>query len=240
MHTHLNLGKGVNMSKSVVVISGGLGSPSSSSLLGRQLGESIAGQLALAGVQADVANIELREHASDITNNMLTGFAAPTLQRVIDAVVGADVLVAVTPVFTASVSGLFKSFLDILDPRSLSGKPVVLAATAGTQRHQLAIDYAMRPIFAYLRAQVMPTTVFAASEDFGGQGISGTLSDRAQRVAREVAMALAASDGELKPDADLGDTRSIAPSVSETADPNDEMTSLPFEALLANVRSGAS
>ncbi|MEG2579074.1 MAG: NAD(P)H-dependent oxidoreductase, partial [Glutamicibacter sp.] len=161
------------MSKSVVVISGGLGTPSSSSLLGRQIGENIAAQLAAAGVQADVSNIELREHAGEITNNMLTGFAAPGLQKVIDAVVNADVLVAVTPVFTASVSGLFKSFLDILDPKSLNGKPVVLAATAGTQRHQLAVDYAMRPIFSYLRAHIMPTTVFAASEDFGGQGLTG-------------------------------------------------------------------
>ncbi|MBM7767484.1 MULTISPECIES: CE1759 family FMN reductase [Glutamicibacter] len=227
------------MSKSVVVISGGLGSPSSSSLLGQQIGQNIATQLAAAGVQADVANIELREHAGEITNNMLTGFAAPGLQKVIDAVVGADVLVAVTPVFTASVSGLFKSFLDILDPKSLSGKPVVLAATAGTQRHQLAIDYAMRPIFSYLRAQIMPTTVFAASEDFGGQGLSGTLADRARRVAREVALALSLSEGELSADADLGDTRSIAPSVSEFADPDDELTSLPFEALLANLKSGS-
>ncbi len=226
------------MSKSVVVISGGLGSPSSSSLLGRQLGDSIAAELALSGVQGDITNVELREYASDITNNMLTGFAAPALQTVIDAVTKADVLVAVTPVFTASVSGLFKSFLDILDPKSLSGKPVVLAATAGTQRHQLAIDYAMRPIFAYLRAQIMPTTVFAASEDFGGQGLSGTLSERAERVAKEVVLTLAGSAGELKPDTDLGDTRSIAPSVSENADPNDEMTSLPFESLLANVRAG--
>lgn len=227
------------MSKSVVVISGGLGTPSSSSLLGGQIGQNIATQLAAAGVQADVANIELREHAGEITNNMLTGFAAPGLQKVIDAVVGADVLVAVTPVFTASVSGLFKSFLDILDPKSLSGKPVVLAATAGTQRHQLAIDYSMRPIFSYLRAQIMPTTVFAASEDFGGQGLSGTLADRARRVAREVVLALSLSEGELSADADLGDTRSIAPSVSEFADPDDELTSLPFEALLANLKSGS-
>ena len=227
------------MSKSVVVISGGLGTPSSSSLLGGQIGQNIATQLAAAGVQADVAIIELREHAGEITNNMLTGFAAPGLQKVIDAVVGADVLVAVTPVFTASVSGLFKSFLDILDPKSLSGKPVVLAATAGTQRHQLAIDYAMRPIFSYLRAQIMPTTVFAASEDFGGQGLSGTLADRARRVAREVVLALSLSEGELSADADLGDTRSIAPSVSEFADPDDELTSLPFEALLANLKSGS-
>lgn len=225
------------MSKSVVVISGGLGSPSSSSLVGRQIGDSIVAKLAAAGIQADLNNIELREHAGDITNNMLTGFAAPQLQRVINAVVNADVLVAVTPVFTASISGLFKSFLDILDPKALNGKTVVLAATAGTQRHQLAIDYAMRPIFAYLRTNIMPTTVFAASEDFGGQGITGTLTERARRVAQEVLISLSLADGELKADQDLGDTRSIAPSVSEFADPNDDMTSLPFETLLANVRA---
>lgn len=225
------------MSKSVVIISGGLGTPSSSSLLGRQIGDSIAEKLTSAGVQADVSNIELREYASEITNNMLTGFAAPKLQQVIDAVTKADVLVAVTPVFTASISGLFKSFLDILDPKSLNQKTVVLAATAGTQRHQLAIDYAMRPIFSYLRATIMPTTVFAASEDFGGQGLAGTLAERTRRVAGEVLLSLGTTNGRLEADADLGDTRSIAPSVSEFADPNDEMTSLPFEALLANVKA---
>lgn len=226
------------MSKSIVIVSGGLGTPSSSTLLGTQIGGSIASQLSRAGVQADVTNIELREYANDITNNMLTGFASPALQRVIDSVVNADVLVAVSPIFTASISGLFKSFLDVLDPKSLSGKPVVLAATAGTQRHQLAIDYAMRPIFSYLRAQIMPTTVFAASEDFGGQGLSGTLTERTARVAREVLATWAAEEGELHADDNLGDTRSIAPSVNEFADPDDNMTSLPFEALLANLRVG--
>lgn len=224
------------MSKSVVVISGGLSSPSSSSMLGSQIGESIVAKLAATGTGAKLNNIELREYAGEITNNMLTGFASPNLQRVINAVTEADVLIAVSPVFTASISGLFKSFLDILDPKTLMGKPVVLAATAGTQRHQLAIDYAMRPIFAYLRADIMPTTVFAASEDFGGQGITGTLTERARRVAHEVLISLSAKDGTLKGDDELGDTRSIAPSVSEFADPNDGMTSLPFETLLANLR----
>lgn len=228
------------MSKSIVVISGGLGNPSSTSLLGRQIGESIGAELAAAGVQADVLNVELREYAQDIVNNMLTGFAPPALQKVIDAVLASDALVAVTPVFSASISGLFKSFIDILDPRSLDGKPVVLAATAGSQRHQLAVDYAMRPIFSYLRTQVMPTTVFAASEDFGGEGLAGTLSERTRRVAREVVSALATDGGTLQADGSLGDTRSIAPSVSDTASPNDPLTTLPFEALLASVQSSRS
>lgn len=228
------------MSKSIVVITGGLGNPSSTSLLGHQIGESVATELASVGVQADVINVELREYAHGIVNNMLTGFAPPQLQKIIDAVVASDVLVAVTPVFSASVSGLFKSFIDILDPRSLDGKPVVLAATAGSQRHQLAVDYAMRPIFSYLRTQVMPTTVFAASEDFGGQGLAGTLSERTRRAAREVVLALSAEGGTLQADSDLGDTRSIAPSVSDTANPNDPLTTLPFEALLASVQGSRS
>lgn len=227
------------MSKSVVVISGGLGAPSSSGLLGRQLGQAIIRELASVGVQGDLNVVELRDHATEITNNLLTGFAPPKLQAVIDAVVDADVLIAVSPVFTASVSGLFKSFIDVLDPKSMENKPVVLAATGGSARHQLAIDYAMRPIFAYLRADVMATTVFASSEDWGADQGAGTLSEREQRVAREVLRAWSSS-AQISPDRDLGDTRSIAPRVSESAHSRDEMTSLPFEQLLEQVRSGAN
>ncbi len=225
------------MSESIVVISGGLGTPSSSGLLGRQLADAVARELAVTGVQGDINVIELRDFATDITNSLLAGFAPPGLQQTIDSVVGADVLIAVSPVFTASVSGLFKSFIDVLDPKSLEGKPVVLAATAGSARHQLAIDYAMRPIFSYLRTHILPTTVFASSEDWGADQGSGTLAEREQRVAREVVATLAGSKG-LSADLDLGDTRSIAPRVSENASSRDEMTSLPFEQLLEQVRSG--
>lgn len=227
------------MSKSIVVVSGGLGTPSSSGLLGRQLGQALVKELAAGGVQGDLTVVELRDYANEITNNLLTGFASPALQRVIDAVVSSDVLIAVSPIFTASVSGLFKSFIDVLDPKSLEGKPVVLAATGGSARHQLAIDYAMRPIFAYLRAQIMPTTVFASSEDWGADQGAGTLAEREQRVAHEV-ISLWAADRSLSADPDLADTRSIAPRVSDTANPRDEMTSLPFEQLLQQVQSGAN
>lgn len=227
------------MSKQIVVVSGGLGTPSSSGLLGRQLGQALVRELAAQGVQGDLSVVELRDYAADITNNLLTGFAPPKLQNVIDSVVNADVVIAVSPIFTASVSGLFKSFIDVLDPKSLDDKPVVLAATGGSARHQLAIDYAMRPIFAYLRAQIMPTTVFASSEDWGADQGAGTLSEREQRVAREV-IRVWGTGASLSADADLGDTRSIAPKVSDNANARDEMTSLPFEKLLEQVRSGAT
>ncbi len=101
--------------------------------------------------------VELRELANDIAQNMVTGFPGPRLRDAVDAVTGADGLIAVTPVFTGSYSGLFKSFFDVIDKDALAGRPVLVAATGGTARHSLVLDHAMRPLFAYLRAVVVPT-----------------------------------------------------------------------------------
>jgi FMN reductase len=101
----------------------------------------------------------------------------------------ADALVAVTPIFAASYSGLFKTFFDVLDKDALVGKPTLVAATAGTARHSLALEHAVRPLFAYLRAVVVPTAVFAATEDFGSTA-DGRLGERVDRAARELAALL--------------------------------------------------
>ena len=106
----------------------------------------------------------------------------------------ADGVIAATPVFTASVSGLFKSFLDVLDPVALAGAPVVAAATGGSERHSLVLDHAMRPVFAYLRAIVMPTGVYAASSDWGSDAAGGGLAARIERAAGELADAMLRSD----------------------------------------------
>ncbi|MGI8900558.1 MAG: CE1759 family FMN reductase [Nocardioides sp.] len=99
----------------------------------------------------------------------------------------ADGLVVVTPIFSASYSGLFKTFVDVLEDGTLEGTPVLLAATGGTARHSLALDYAVRPLFGYLRATVAPTTVFAAGEGFGSSGGGTSLSARIDRAAGELA-----------------------------------------------------
>jgi FMN reductase len=132
--------------------------------------------------------VDLRAHARDLADNLLTGFANKPLQAAIDTVVGADGLIAVTPIFSASYSGLFKTFVDVLDRDALTGTPVLLGATAGTARHSLALEHAMRPLFAHLRAVTVPTAVFAASEDWaGGDGTTGALADRIVRAAGELA-----------------------------------------------------
>ena len=100
----------------------------------------------------------------------------------------ADALVAVTPIFSASYSGLFKTFFDVLETDALAGKPTLVAATAGTARHSLALEHALRPLFSYLRAVVVPTAVFAATEDFGGTA-DGRLDERVDRAAGELVRA---------------------------------------------------
>ena len=138
----------------VAVVSAGLSNPSSSRVLGDELAAAVARRTG-----AEVTVVELRELAHPLMDNLLTGFPSPELKRAIDDVVGADAVIAVTPVFTASYSALFKAFFDVLDKDALVGHPVLIAATGGTERHSLALEHVVRPLFGYLRAHVAPTAV---------------------------------------------------------------------------------
>lgn len=161
----------------LVVISGGLREPSSTRLLADRLGAAVRAELG----SVDIEVVELRNLARAITDATLTGFASPELQEVFDAVATCDGLIAVTPTFNATFSGLFKSFFDVLPETSLHRTPVLIAATGGTERHSLVLDHALRPMFVYLHALVSPTGVFAATADFGADG----LSERIARAAND-------------------------------------------------------
>ncbi|WP_197318515.1 FMN reductase [Saccharomonospora sp. NB11] len=169
----------------LAVVTAGLTTPSSTRLLADRLTEAVARR-----VPVEPHVVELRDHARDIADHLVTGFAPPALATELDAVAKADGLIAVTPIFNASYSGLFKSFFDVGEPTALRGKPVLVAATGGTPRHSLALDHAVRPLFAYLRAVVLPTGVYAASQDWGGEG-AAELAERIDRAAGELADALA-------------------------------------------------
>lgn len=173
------------MSTRLAVVSAGLNVPSSSRLLADRLATAFTDQL---GRDSEVTVVELREHARALADNLATGFPTGGLRDAVKAVTGADALIAVTPVFSGSYSGLFKTFFDVLDKEALEGQPVLLAATAGTARHSLMIEHAMRPLFAYLRALPVATGVFAAPEDWGAAGAtSEALGERIRRAARELA-----------------------------------------------------
>ncbi|MGX2996599.1 FMN reductase [Streptomyces sp. JNUCC 64] len=167
----------------LVVVSAGLSVPSSTRLLADRLTESVVRR----APGTDVEVVELRDLAVEIAHNFVTGFPGPALEAALGSVADADALIVVSPVFSASYSGLFKSFFDVIDKDALTGKPVLIAATGGTGRHSLVLDHALRPLFGYLRAVVVPTGVYAASEDFGAEG----LAERVDRAAGELAALVA-------------------------------------------------
>ncbi|NYI94297.1 FMN reductase [Streptomonospora nanhaiensis] len=208
----------------LVAVSAGLGQPSATRLLVDRLTTATADRLTEQGAAPAVRVVELREHASDIANAMVTGFPGSGLRSAVDVVTGADGLIAATPVFTASYSGLFKSFVDVLEDTAVAGKPVLLAATGGTMRHSLVLEHTMRPLFAYLRALTVPTGVFAASDDWGAGGDPYT-ADLPRRIDRAA--------GEL---AALMLDRPRPRGAEATAEAEDEDAVVPFEERLAAVR----
>ncbi|MET7482973.1 FMN reductase [Streptomyces sp. NPDC005538] len=161
----------------LVVVSAGLSVPSSTRLLADRLAAAVDRH-----TPVDIQVVELRDLAVEIAHNFTNGFPGRSLAAALDAVTEADGLIVVTPVFSASYSGLFKSFFDVLEKDALAGKPVLIAATGGTARHSLVLDHALRPLFSYLRAVVVPTGVYAASEDWGAEG----LPERIERAAGEL------------------------------------------------------
>lgn len=174
---------------SLVVISAGLSQPSSTRLLADKLSSAVVHALPEV---PQVTVLELRDLAHDITNNLLTGFPSAALAAAIEAVAQADAVIAVSPIFSASYSGLFKSFFDVLDPETLDGKPVLIGATGGSARHSLALEHALRPLFSYLRAVVVPTAVYAASEDWASSGDS-EIGGRVERAGRQLAALIGGS-----------------------------------------------
>jgi FMN reductase len=193
-------------------VTAGLSEPSSTRLLADRLTGAVTAQLRSAGQDVLVEVVELRPLAHALADNMLTGFPSGDLSAAISTVTRADALIAVTPIFSASYSGLFKTFFDVLEATALEGKPTLIAATAGTPRHSLALEHALRPLFTYLRAVVVPTAVFAATADFADR----RFADRVERAAGELAAMLAPRSG-------------AAPRPA-AADPFDDVT--PFDRLL--------
>ena len=166
----------------VTVISAGTGEPSSTRMLADRIAHRSVELLRETGTPASVGVIELAPLAVDIADATVAGFPSGQLRAAIQQIASADAIIAATPVYKAGISGLFKSFIDVLDDDLLIAKPVLLAATAGSGRHALVIDDQMRPLFAYMRALTLPTSVFAGPEDWG----ASELGDRIGRAATEL------------------------------------------------------
>jgi FMN reductase len=172
----------------LVAVSAGVSDPSSSRLLADRIAAKSLEHLRSSETRASASVVELAPLAVDIARATIAGFPSDQLQAALERLGAADAIVAVTPIYKAGISGLFKSFADILDNDLLVAKPVLLAATAGTSRHALVIDDQLRPLFAYLRALALPTSVFAGPEDWA----SSELGERIDRAATELAVLMEA------------------------------------------------
>ena len=171
----------------LVMVSAGTSDPSSTRLLADRLAQRVTQLAAEKQGKVSTQVVELRELASEIANALVSNHIGAKLQKAITALQHADGIVASTPVYKAGASGLFTSFFQILDNDLLIAKPVVLAATAGTARHALVVDDQMRGLFAYLRTVVVPTSLFAATEDWTDPG----LNKRIDRAALELLVLMA-------------------------------------------------
>ncbi|MDN6259188.1 MAG: NAD(P)H-dependent oxidoreductase, partial [Corynebacterium sp.] len=185
-----NLQNGPGNDRTLVVVNAGLSNPSSTSDIAVRVAD------AAVGAGAAVEIVDLRSLAGDLATFMTTMIPTPELDRARALVSSADALIAATPVFQGSYAGLFKMFFDTLEKHALRGVPVSLVATAGTPRHSMVLDYAMRPLLSVLQATVLPTGVFVATGEFGefgeagSDGEDGDLQERIARAGRELAAEL--------------------------------------------------
>lgn len=87
-------------------------------------------------------------------------------RAILERILAADVLVVGSPTYKGSYTGLFKHFFDLVDPAAPRGKPVLLAATGGGDRHALIVEHQLRSLFGFFEAFALPTAVFASEKDF--------------------------------------------------------------------------
>jgi FMN reductase len=170
--------------RSLIIVSAGTSQPSTTRMLADRIAVASVERLRELEVTATIGAIEVAPLAVDVARASVTSVLSPELQAAIEQIAAADAVIAASPVYKAAISGLFKSFLDVLADDVLIAKPVVLAATAGSSRHALVVDEQMRSLFAYMRALTLPTSVFAAPEDWA----AAELGERVRRAATELAV----------------------------------------------------
>lgn len=181
----------------LLVLSAGTSIPSSTRSLADGLARATRHALEAAGTTVEVHTVELRDYAHDVLDLMLTRFPSERLDQVLTHLREADGVVLATPIYSIGPSALFSAFLQATDPELWRGRPVLLGATGGTARHSLAVDYAIRPVLGYLKAQITTTSVFAATSDMGADGQDMAdeepVSARIRRAGAELAAAMRGS-----------------------------------------------
>ncbi len=145
----------------LVAVSGGLQRPSKSAALAEHLLDLIADE-----VPCEQHLVELGQLTPQLAGAVWRSQLPDTIERELGVVEQADILVVTTPVYRGSYTGLFKHFFDFIHQDALIDKPVLLAATGGSERHALMIDHQLRPLFSFFQARTLPLGVYATDKDF--------------------------------------------------------------------------
>lgn len=174
----------------VVGFSGNLTRPSKT----RLFVDHIVGQIA-RNTGAAQATYDIEDLGASFAQARRVGDLDPAARAIVEQLSSAAIVVVGSPTFKGSYTGLFKHFFDLLDPASLKGKPVVLAATGGGERHSLIVEHQLRPLFGFFEALTIPTAIYASDRDFAdGALVSETIRARAQQAVSEACRVAQARD----------------------------------------------
>lgn len=117
-------------------------------------------------IQFEVEYVKLSQIGHLLNGAASRDLLAIEVQQALTQIETADALIVASPIYRASYTGLFKHLFDYIDQFALVDKPVLLAATGGSERHALTIDHQFRPLFSFFQAQTLPIGVFATDKDF--------------------------------------------------------------------------
>lgn len=143
---------------SIVAISGSLSPNSRTRVVLEDVLQSVAERIDVAVTIVDIGEI------ADVLGPVRSrGDAPDKIAGLIEDAERSDLILAASPVYKGSYTGLFKHFVDLIDYRALTNRAVGLIATGGSDRHALVIDHQLRPLFSFFNARTLPTGVFVST-----------------------------------------------------------------------------
>lgn len=175
--------EGTSMSRQTVVgISGNITRPSKTQSFVAFVAESLA-----SGIGASHHSYDIEDFGPSLLSGRRVSQLDAQARAIVEQIYASTALVVGSPTYKGSYTGLFKHVFDLLDPAALRGKPVILVATGGGERHSLIVEHQLRPLFGFFEALTIPTAVYASDRDFA-DGVLVSEEIR-QRTAQAVAEA---------------------------------------------------
>lgn len=149
--------------RTLVALSGSLHSPSRTTALLAHAADLASRRL---GLRTQI--LELSDFLPSLGLARSIDQLDPIARARLDTLLGADAMIIGTPVYKGSYTGLLKHLFDLIEPAALFGKPLLLAATGGGEKHALVIEHQLRPLLGFFEAATLPTGVYASTADFDG------------------------------------------------------------------------